>query len=68
MVGLFNGPTYLKVCFLIKGIKLPNKKIFDNFDRLRNGIQHFSSLPSDINISEETLKLIYEVISPFIYK
>ncbi|SHJ93071.1 hypothetical protein [Paramaledivibacter caminithermalis] len=27
--------------FLTTGIKLPNKKMFDNFGRLRNGIQHF---------------------------
>ena len=47
------------------GISLPNRKRFEAFGRLRNGIQHFAPNPN-ADASTETLKFIFEVIDPFI--
>jgi len=48
------------------GIKIPNLNSFEAFGKLRNGIQHFSSIPTNIDASEMTLKFVFEVIDPFI--
>lgn len=50
------------------GIKIPNKKIYDEFGKLRNGIQHFAPAPSDVDLSYKTLEFIYKVIDPFIHE
>lgn len=47
------------------GLELPNREIFDAFGRLRNGIQHFASIPEFDN-GGAALKFIFEVIDPFI--
>jgi hypothetical protein len=49
------------------GIVLPRVDVFDRFGSLRNGIQHFSAPPMDINLSKETLQFVFSVIDPFIY-
>ena len=47
------------------GISLQNKETFDNFGKLRNGIQHFAPAP-DRDTGEETLRFVFGVIDPFI--
>jgi hypothetical protein len=47
------------------GISLQNKATFDDFGKLRNGIQHFGP-PPDKNAGEETLRFIFGVVDPFI--
>lgn len=47
------------------GIVLPNREKFDDFGKLRNGLQHFGPNPV-IESDTETLKFIFEVIDPFI--
>jgi hypothetical protein len=49
------------------GISLPNRSAFDQFGRLRNGIQHFAPV-SGRDLNEETLRFIYSVIDPFIHE
>lgn len=48
------------------GIKIPNQRSFEDFGKLRNGIQHFSPIPCNIDASNTTLKFVFEVIDPFI--
>lgn len=48
------------------GIKIPNQRSFEDFGKLRNGIQHFSPIPRNIDASKTTLKFVFEVIDPFI--
>lgn len=47
------------------GIRLPNIETFQDFGKLRNKIQHFTS-PSKHNCSQETIEYIFKVIDPFI--
>jgi hypothetical protein len=47
------------------GISVPNSAIFDNFGKLRNGIQHFAAVPG-VNAGEETLRFVFNVIDPLI--
>jgi hypothetical protein len=47
------------------GLSLPSKKRFDDFGKLRNGIQHFAP-PPEGDACEETLRFVFEVIDPFI--
>ena len=47
------------------GQSVPNVKKFEEFGRLRNGIQHFGATPG-MNAGHETLKFVFEVIDPFI--
>jgi hypothetical protein len=47
------------------GLSLRNKVTFDNFGRLRNGIQHFAATPGG-EAGEETLRFVFNVIDPFI--
>lgn len=56
-------PSRLWAC---TGITILNKDIYDEFGKLRNGIQHFSPAPSDVDLSYKTLEFIYKVIDPFI--
>jgi hypothetical protein len=49
------------------GIRLPGLERFRKFGRLRNTIQHFT-VPSNVNVADETIRFIYEVIDPFINK
>jgi hypothetical protein len=56
-------PSRLWAC---TGITIQNKDIYDEFGKLRNGIQHFSPAPSDVDLSYKTLEFIYKVIDPFI--
>lgn len=49
------------------GISLPDRAAFDQFGRLRNGIQHFAPV-SGLDLNEETLRFIYRVIDPFIHE
>ncbi len=58
-------PSRLWAC---TGIVIPNKEIYDEFGKLRNGIQHFSAPSNDIDISYKTSEFIYKVIDPFINK
>ncbi len=51
----------------VTGISLPDRHSFDQFGRLRNGIQHFAPIPGR-NLNEETLRFIYNVIDPFIHE
>ena len=48
------------------GISLPERQMFDSFGKLRNGIQHFASLP-DYDAGGETLRFVFKVIDPFIH-
>lgn len=48
------------------GISLNNKDKFNAFGKLRNGIQHFSPAPREVNIGETTLRFVFDVIDPFI--
>ncbi|MGX8710917.1 MAG: hypothetical protein ACQGTM_11810 [bacterium] len=48
------------------GIKIPNQDKFYNFGKLRNGVQHFSLLPSGNDTSKITLEFVFDVIDPFI--
>jgi len=50
------------------GVKLDNPDLFKHFGQLRNGIQHFGAIPNDINLCVETLRFIFKVIDPFIFK
>ena len=50
------------------GITIPNLETYTEFGKLRNGIQHFASPPSNINLSEKTLRFVFDVIDPFIHK
>lgn len=56
-------PSRLWAC---TGIVIPNKEIYDEFGKLRNGIQHFSPSSNDLDLSYKTLEFIYKVIDPFI--
>ena len=47
------------------GITIPNLERFKKFGKLRNGIQHFSSLPN-MNVCNQTLEFVFDVIDPFI--
>jgi hypothetical protein len=49
----------------VTGISIPNKDRFDNFGRLRNGIQHFGPSPG-VDTSGETLRFVFGVLDPFI--
>lgn len=49
----------------VTGIRIPNRERYDNFGRLRNGVQHFAR-PPGFDPSEETLRFVFEVIDPFI--
>lgn len=48
------------------GLSIPSRDRFDQFGKLRNGIQHFSPTPSG-DAGEETLRFVFEVIDPFIH-
>lgn len=47
------------------GLMLPNRKRYDAFGRLRNGLQHFAPAHK-VDPAEETLRFVFEVIDPFI--
>jgi hypothetical protein len=47
------------------GESVPNVQKFEQFGRLRNGIQHFGATP-ETNVGYETLKFVFEVIDRFI--
>lgn len=47
------------------GIVLPERKQFEQFGRLRNGIQHFAPAPEQ-NAGEMALKFVFGVIDPLI--
>ena len=47
------------------GLTISNRQRFDDFGKLRNGIQHFGPNPLQ-DPGEETLKFVFEVIDPFI--
>lgn len=47
------------------GLTLPNRKRFDDFGKLRNGLQHFAPAPGT-DPGEETLRFVFEVVDPFI--
>ncbi|SRR6266542_1653602 len=47
------------------GLSLPNPDRFDEFGKLRNGIQHFGPTAGS-DPGEETLKFVFDVIDPFI--
>ena len=49
------------------GMNIPNRQRFDEFGRLRNGLQHFAPSPNG-DPGEETLRFVFEVIDPFIYE
>lgn len=49
------------------GIEIPNRQKYDDFGRLRNGIQHFAPAPLQ-EVGEKTLRFIFEVVDPFIYE
>jgi hypothetical protein len=47
------------------GLAIPNRQRFDEFGKLRNGIQHFGPNPAQ-DPGEETLKFVFEVVDPII--
>jgi hypothetical protein len=49
------------------GLTIPNRQKYDDFGKLRNGLQHFGPNPTT-DAGEETLKFIFEVIDPFLYE
>ncbi|HEU4404584.1 MAG TPA: hypothetical protein VFS43_04750 [Polyangiaceae bacterium] len=49
------------------GTTLPSKALFDEFGKLRNGIQHFGPPPAERDASKETLRFVFGVIDPFIF-
>lgn len=49
------------------GINLTNRKLYDEFGKIRNSIQHF--LPKDgVSYSYLVLNFIYQVIDPFLHQ
>lgn len=48
------------------GLSIPSPQTFENFGKLRNGIQHFAPAPAT-DVSGETLRFIFEVVDPFIH-
>jgi len=49
----------------VTGLTIPNRQTYDDFGRLRNGIQHFGPPPT-LDAGKETLRFVFEVIDPFI--
>lgn len=49
----------------VTGYKIEHLDIYENFGRLRNNIQHFST-PKDKDLSQKTIEFIYKVIDPII--
>lgn len=47
------------------GLTIPKRQTYDDFGKLRNGIQHFGPSPTQ-DAGEETLRFVFEVIDPFI--
>lgn len=47
------------------GLKIPNRQRYDNFGKLRNGLQHFAPTDSQ-DPGEEALRFIFDVVDPFI--
>jgi hypothetical protein len=47
------------------GLTLPNRKRFEDFGKLRNGLQHFAPAPGT-DPGRETLRFVFEVVDPFI--
>ncbi|MDP3010903.1 MAG: hypothetical protein Q8N30_17790 [Methylococcales bacterium] len=50
------------------GIKTPNLKIYEDFGKLRNMIQHFSSPDVGTDCTQKTIEFIFSVIDPLINK
>jgi len=46
-------------------VSLPNVPLFENFGKLRNGIQHFAPDPGP-DSADQTLRFVFGVIDPFI--
>ncbi|WP_407299872.1 hypothetical protein ACHQI4_00440 [Raoultella planticola] len=46
------------------GVKINNLKLYNDFGKLRNSIQHFASPNKDVSL--QTSEFIYDVIDPFI--
>lgn len=49
------------------GMTIPNLKSYEEFGKLRNGIQHFGA-PVDFDVSETTLRFVFGFIDPFIHE
>lgn len=47
------------------GYKIKRIKVYNNFGKLRNGIQHFA-VPEGKDLSQECVEFIYEVIDPIL--
>jgi hypothetical protein len=50
----------------VTGLPIPDRKLFDKFGNLRNGIQHFATVQG-LDASYETLQFVFTVIDPFIH-
>ena len=48
------------------GRTVPNIEMFRKFGRIRNGVQHFGSIPGHIDTTKEVLEFIFSVVDPFI--
>jgi hypothetical protein len=48
------------------GKTVPNVEMFRKFGKLRNGVQHFGSIPDKIDTAYEVLNFIFSVVDPFI--
>lgn len=46
------------------GVKIKNLKLYNDFGKLRNSIQHFAAPRRDVSL--QTSQFIYEIIDPFI--
>jgi len=49
----------------VTGLTIPDRARYENFGRLRNGIQHFAP-PTSHDVTQETLEFIFCVVDPFI--
>lgn len=51
----------------VTGQAIPNRQRFDDFGKLRNGIQHFGPNPA-YNTGKEVLRFVFDVLDPFIHE
>lgn len=48
------------------GYKIKNQKVYSEFGKLRNTIQHFALPGPEVDLRKETIQFIYQVIDPLL--
>ncbi len=48
------------------GYKLKNPKLYENFGKLRNNIQHFAPSENTNRLTQATLEFVFKVVDPFL--